>query len=156
MAAVVTENVFTRQFAHAPGPATFLKVPGLHGVQGEVPVYPRAHKQDASTGLPAMDTVFAGQPWHVSARVAAVLVEYVLTGQSVHSADSCASGLSGSVTATLYFPAEHAAQMRLLTVEAAVAAYPALQTHGCAPVRLEFGRQSAKMHLTSIGAMAAA
>jgi hypothetical protein len=60
------------------------------------PVYPVLHVHDVITPLPSADTVFAGQPSHVAAELAATAVEYVCTPQLVHAAGP------GS---TLYVPA---------------------------------------------------
>jgi hypothetical protein len=60
-------------------------------------VYPVLHVHAVITLLPTNDTVFAGQPSHVAAELAATTVEYVCTPQFVHAAGP---------GATLYLPAE--------------------------------------------------
>jgi hypothetical protein len=91
-----TESVFATapeylpkpQSVHASEPVTVLYLPGTHALHASPSplglVYPRSHLHAVSTPLPDADTVFAGQLKHVVFETAAVVVENVLTTQSVH------------------------------------------------------------------------
>jgi hypothetical protein len=83
----------------APKPVLYFPAPQAVHVPPLGPVNPRLQTQLASAGEPIGACVSAGQAWQALCAVAATVVEYVLTLQSVHAA---------APVTILYFPAAHA------------------------------------------------
>jgi hypothetical protein len=88
-----------------------------------------------STLLPSNDTVFAGQPSHVAAELAATTVEYVCTPQFVHAAGP---------GATLYLPAEQPVQPPALPSHIVVRSTPSVIRFVIAVIALLLSTSSTK------------
>jgi len=67
------------------------------------PVYPNAHRHPPITAVPAADTVFTGQLRQTPDPLAPTVIEYVSTGQPLHTLRPATSE---------YVPAGHAVQSR--------------------------------------------
>ncbi len=87
-APIALEYVLFGHSVHTCEPSVFLYVPVTQDKQAPPfeSVYPALYAQLATAGLPAGDLEFVGHARHVSANVAATVVEYVPAVPSVHNA----------------------------------------------------------------------
>jgi hypothetical protein len=105
-APTIPEYVPAPQLVQAAVPFATLYFPVAHNahVPPFGPVAPTLHTQAAITTLPAPETAFAVQFWHVPDPFAPTVPEYIFTGQLVHTLELV------SPIAIEYVPAGHAVQ----------------------------------------------